>query len=79
MTYVIIPTRVGALIAWEVSRLVELRGVEVRQPITSFGYRPHAEAFLADLMAQEGARARRGRARFAGLHGGFAAAATPLV
>jgi hypothetical protein len=75
MTYVIIPTRVGAQIAWEVSRLIELRGVEVRQPITSFGYRPHAEAFLADLMSQEGARARRGRAQFIAPRPGFLAAA----
>ncbi len=37
--------------AWQVLCLRDRRGVEVAQRLASFGYRGHAEAFLADLLA----------------------------
>lgn len=37
--------------AWEVLCLCSQRGTEVALPLASFGHRPHAEAFLADLLA----------------------------
>ncbi len=37
--------------AWEVLCLCSQRGAEVALPLATFGHRPHAEAFLADLLA----------------------------
>lgn len=46
--------------AWEVLCLRQERGIEVAQRLASFGYRSHAEAFLADLLAMAKAHAGDG-------------------
>lgn len=58
MDYAIAPGRPGACgevdgKAWEVLRLGRFRGSDASERLASFAYRPHAEAFLADLLAME--------------------------
>ena len=69
MDYAIAPGRPGACgeidgESWEVLRLGRFRGSDASERLASFAYRPHAEAFLADLIAMESgvaASARIGR------------------
>lgn len=45
---------------WDVVCLQRRCGVEVAQPLASFGHRFHAEAFLSDLLAEPASGGRSG-------------------